>query len=73
MRYDQIEKFISEGGDLEELIIDQDPTHNADYTFSYYYLRKGSAVPINGCILDPLHYWRIYWDHKKGKKDYGRI
>ncbi len=39
MRYEQIEKFISEGGDLEELIIDQDPTHKADYTFHYFYRR----------------------------------
>lgn len=68
MRYEQIEKFISEGGDLDELIIDQDPTHNADYTFSYYYLRRGAGLPIKGGILVPSHYWRTYWDHKKGKK-----
>lgn len=73
MRYEQIEKFISEDGDLEELIIDQEPAHEADYTFSYYYLRKGAELPIKGCILDPSHYWRKYWDHKKGKKDHDRI
>lgn len=40
MRLDQIEKFISEDGDLDELIIDQDPTHKADHTIHYFYRRS---------------------------------
>ena len=39
MRLDQIEKFISEDGDLEELIIDQEPAHDADHTIHYFYRR----------------------------------
>ena len=67
MRYDRIEQFIMEGGDLEDLTIDQEPLHNADHTFSYYYLRKGTDLPIKGCELYPEQYWRVYWNHKKGK------
>lgn len=69
MRYDRIEQFIMEGGDLEDLIIDQEPLHDADHTFSYYYLRRKHTVdlPIKGCELHPEQYWRAYWNQKKGK------
>lgn len=71
MRYEQIEKFISEGGDLEDLIIDQEPLHDADHTFSYYYLRKGAVVPIRDfkdCDIRSGRYWSVYWNQKKGKE-----
>lgn len=69
MRYDRIEQFIKEGGDLEDLIIDQEPLHDAEHTFSYYYLRCKRTVelPIKNEELIPGQYWRKYWNAKKGK------
>lgn len=62
MRYDRIEQFIMEGGDLDELIIDQEPLHDADHTFSYYYLRKGDYGDFrktnNNFLANRSDYWR---------------
>ena len=62
MRYDRIEQFIMEGGDLDELIIDQEPLHDADHTFNYYYLRKGDYGDFrktnDRLMVNRSDYWR---------------
>ena len=58
MRYDQIEKFISEGGDLDNLIIDQEPAHDADHTIQYFCIRASK----------PDQEWHKWDFWKKGVK-----